>query len=447
VIVENDGPELYDLIVVGAGMAGLTAAAIAVDKGAQVLVLERSREVGGNAAVSGGYLWTLRSEEQLRQSSPKADPALQQALFSAFPDVVEWLRRRGVSMSAPVTVMRHGRGYLLDISSHLAACVKSIESRGGAIAREVEVTGLVVDGSVVRGVRIHSEGGDVEVRGAQTVLATGGFHGDPDLRENYLGVGGRELRLRSNPYSRGDGLRLALAVGGIFTAGNEGFYGHLMPTGVPLDDLSQIRNVSLFHSEHGLLLDRLGHRFTDESLGDEISNQALFRAGGEALLVWDNYIQQEIVLKPYPPGSPGEDRFDLVRKRGGFAAVADSPPELADAAAAWGWQADGVIDTMACYNSVVETAPERLSPTRAWNARRLSQPPFYAVRCGTSVTFAHGGIRIDAHARALREDGTPIPGLLVAGSDSGDVMRDGYSGGLSQAAAFALIACRTAGFQ
>jgi hypothetical protein len=214
-----------------------------------------------------------------------------------------------------------------------------------------------------------------------------------------------------------------------------------------LDDLGWLRNISLYHSEHSLLLGPSGRRVTDESLGDEVTNQALFAASADAILVWDEYVQREVVLHPYPPGSPGEDRFALVRDKGGWTATADTIDGLASQVEPWGFDGDGVRATIADYNASVTSAPERLTPTRMWNDRPMAEAPFYAVRCRPSITFAHGGIRIDADAHAVDGGGSPIPGLYVAGVDAGDVMRDGYSGGLAQSATLALIACASMGWQ
>jgi FAD binding domain len=437
----------YDLAVLGAGMAGLTAASVAAEAGARVVVFERAPDVGGNALVSGGYLWTLRSLEALAQASPAADPALRSAMFRAFPLAVDLMRARGAIVKGPVPVMTYGRGYQLDMAGYLNGCIRRIEAYGGAVVRSADVIGTMHDAAGVHGLRLRDEDGEIEVPAGATLLATGGFHADPDLRRRYVGDEAGRLGLRSSAFSNGAGLRLALAAGGGFTAGNHGFYGHLVPTDLSLDDLGWLRNISLYHSEHSLLLGPSGRRVTDESLGDEVTNQALFTAGADAILVWDEYVQREVVLHPYPPGSPGEDRFALVRDKGGWTATADTIDGLASQVEPWGFDAGGVRATIADYNASVASAPERLTPTRMWNDRPMAEPPFYAVRCRPSITFAHGGIRIDADAHVVDAGGSPIPGLYVAGVDAGDVMRDGYSGGLAQSATLALMACASMGWQ
>ena len=68
--------------------------------------------------------------------------------------------------------------------------------------------------------------------------------------------------------------------------------------------------------------------------------------------------------------------------------------------------------------------------------------PFYAVEGQTGVTASHGGLRVDAQARVLNAASEPVPGLLGAGADAGNVFGEGYAGGLAFAATFALLAAR-----
>jgi succinate dehydrogenase/fumarate reductase flavoprotein subunit len=68
----------------------------------------------------------------------------------------------------------------------------------------------------------------------------------------------------------------------------------------------------------------------------------------------------------------------------------------------------------------------------------------YAVHVGAGITHTIGGIRIDASARVLHEDGTPIDGLYAAGADAGGVSTGGYSSGLAAALVFGRIAAETA---
>src|SRR5260370_37781460 len=91
---------MADLLVIGGGMAGLAAGAAAAEAGARVTGVEKSRNLGGSAAVSAGIVWTAPDFETLRRVVPGGDPALGHALIGGFWPGVEGVRAYGVPVSA-----------------------------------------------------------------------------------------------------------------------------------------------------------------------------------------------------------------------------------------------------------------------------------------------------------------------------------------------------------
>jgi hypothetical protein len=87
-----------------------------------------------------------------------------------------------------------------------------------------------------------------------------------------------------------------------------------------------------------------------------------------------------------------------------------------------------------------------ISPERTGETLPLDKPPFRILVVQPGITFSHGGIWIDTAGRALNTVGQPIPGLLVAGADAGNIFRRGYAGGLALALTTGLNAMKTAGF-
>ena len=81
-----------DVLVCGAGIAGLTAARTAQEAGARVVVLEKGPETGGSAAVSAGIVWTARDLAGWLSVQPGGDPSLGKAQVTTFPEAIEWLR-------------------------------------------------------------------------------------------------------------------------------------------------------------------------------------------------------------------------------------------------------------------------------------------------------------------------------------------------------------------
>ena len=88
-----------DLLVAGGGIAGMAAAARAIELGLEVVVAEKGDEVGGSAALSAGIVWTAPDVETARRVAPEGDPALLQALVEGFDAAIERVRDAGVVVS------------------------------------------------------------------------------------------------------------------------------------------------------------------------------------------------------------------------------------------------------------------------------------------------------------------------------------------------------------
>src|SRR5579859_4318791 len=216
-----------DLAVVGAGMAGLTAAGWAAERGATVVVIEKAPAIGGSAILSGGVVWTATSAEKM-QLHGRGQPSLAQVVLDEYPAAIEWLRSRDIEMSPAMTVL-HGRGYQIDIVSHFEGCRSLVTQHGGHVVTDTITTALLTgDDGRVLGVRTSHPDGGIDVHAGWTMLATGGYQGDPELRARFIHENARNMRLRSNTTSVGDALSLAGQAGADVSGTNPGFYGHLV---------------------------------------------------------------------------------------------------------------------------------------------------------------------------------------------------------------------------
>ncbi len=237
--------------------------------------------------------------------------------------------------------------------------------------------------------------GDVRLQSTcdePAILATGGFQGSAELVERYIAPAA-PLPLRSNPWSAGDGLRLGLERGAALSAGMDEFYGRNMAD-VELGPDGFVPLAQLYGRKA---------RVVDER-GEDV---------------------------PVDPADWSETR--LVQ------ATARRP-----AASAW-----YVLDDEALADPDVA---ERVERARAAGGTVIpaSDLPFQApggarlgVRVRAAITNTIGGLRIDARARVLREDGTPLDGLFAAGADAGGIATGGYASGLAAALVFGRVAAES----
>jgi succinate dehydrogenase/fumarate reductase flavoprotein subunit len=210
---------LPDLVVAGAGMAGLCAAARARELGADVRVLEKGTRPGGSMLLSSGFVWRHREFGDFRSECPEGDPALQRAVYERLDDGIRWLE----SLGAPVVTRETGNPLTCGVQFDTGGLTSALVAAAGDVKLDEPLRELPGD--------------------APVVLATGGFQGDRELVRRHVTPEADHLLLRANRWSAGDGLNLGLAAGGATSAGMPEFYGRNMPA--PPARVSESEFVSL----------------------------------------------------------------------------------------------------------------------------------------------------------------------------------------------------------
>jgi succinate dehydrogenase/fumarate reductase flavoprotein subunit len=190
------------VLVAGAGLAGLAAAARARELGVEAIVLEKGWRAGGSMLLSSGVVWRYRSFDEFRAECPGGDERLQRLVFEGLDEGLAWLE----SLGAPVVERETGNPLTSGVRFDTQGLTDALVRAAGEIrfnqAPEARPEGRVV-------------------------LATGGFQGDPELVERYVRPAA-PLRVRANPWSAGDGLRAGLERGAALSDGLDEFYGRNM---------------------------------------------------------------------------------------------------------------------------------------------------------------------------------------------------------------------------
>jgi succinate dehydrogenase/fumarate reductase flavoprotein subunit len=193
------------VLVAGAGMAGLCAAARARELGGSPVVHEKGTRAGGSMLLSSCVIWRYRSFDDFRAQCPGGEERLQRVVFEGLDEGLEWLE----SLGAPVVMRETDNPLTTGLRFDPVGLTEALLRAAGEV-------------------HLSQSGTDTgEVPGEPLVLATGGFQGDPKLVERYLEPAAR-LRLRANPWSAGDGLTIGLEHGAALSAGLDEFYGRNM---------------------------------------------------------------------------------------------------------------------------------------------------------------------------------------------------------------------------
>lgn len=447
-----------DLVVVGCGAGGLATALRFLQEapGGRVMVVERAPvgRRGGNTAWTGSF-FRLQDDgspaadftsRMIELSEGKTDAAIVTKLAELAQPTIEWLNDNGVATTSDMTYFLTSKGPRLMPVGGGAAIVETfaarVEGLGGVIEYETTATDLITDDSGVVGIEVVGASGQRRRLLARTVvLACGGFEGNPDLLDRYLGDRGHELSpiAPGGRFNRGEGIEMAMRAGAQTDGQFDRFHGE------PVDPRARHAEALVMVYPYGILVDHRARRFVDEGADtpDNTFEHIAYRiwrdADQFAYLIADQKLMRQ----------------DYVR-----AVLSDRPPVVADTiedlAGRLDLDADALRLTVSRYNGAAipgsldvarldGVATRGLAPPKSNWARPIDEPPYVAWPVTCAITFTFGGIKTDEQAHVIDHAGEPIPGLLAVGEVAG-IYHHKYPGATSvlRALAFGRLAGTTA---
>jgi fumarate reductase flavoprotein subunit len=450
-----------DVLVVGAGLAGFTAAARAAEQGAKVMLIDKS-----NGALGDGNILMASGSLRAGGKNPRSDSAeLYDFVMSegvGYPDLVsswaatcgravDWLIASGVKVSetAPGRIWLDQSGeisrapvYKKDVGTRALTSLKNrFEQLGGRYLNGTEGRQLIVENGQVAGMLGKRAEEEIPLRARATILSTGGFSANKELLKQHVGARAGECKLRGSKQCTGDGLQMALAAGAK-AVNLKYFYGHLISRKALVDDrFWPYPRLDLFVDE-GMLIDRNGERFVDEGRGDVAVANELARR--------DDVTGAVLVFDQRSWDAAKDDAFsNSLKTPAPNPWLADNDGEIFShetiegLAKILGIEDRRLAATLGDYNRAVESRDSQaLKIPRTGKAKPL-RAPFYGLRVIPGITFTMGGVLVNGRAQALNENETPIAGLYAAGDTIGGLMggyRGGYTGGLMQAVVTGILA-------
>ncbi|MDA1101485.1 MAG: FAD-dependent oxidoreductase [Proteobacteria bacterium] len=407
--------------IIGGGACGLVAALTLADAGIPPLVLERDSMPTGSTGLSSGMIpacgTSMQRAEGVEDSvvalvhdiqakaKGQADPDIVQAVAAASGPTVEWLvARHGIELTLVGGFLYPGFSALRmhappsrQGADLMASLLRAAESAGIHIMTNARVTDLIAeaDGRVV-GLRMERPDGTVEDVGCQAlILACNGFGGNPAMVREYI----PEMAAASyfgHPGNQGEAVIWGTALGA--SARHMGAYqGHgsvATPHGILITWALMMNG--------GLQINNLGQRFSNEHRGySEQSVDVLAQPDGLAWLIFDDRL---LTL--------GHEfaEFNLAEAAGAVRHGADGA-SLAQAI-------DVPITALALTlaEATAHAAGQSSDPFgRDFTTQPPLQAPYHAIKVSGALFHTQGGLEIDAAARVLRPDGTPLPNLYAGG--------------------------------
>jgi fumarate reductase flavoprotein subunit len=458
----------YDVVVAGAGIAGLCAAVEASATGASVLVVEGQSQIGGSSSLSGGIIMAADTSVQRRTgivdsaealfrdyllfTQHSVQPGIARQLACGSGPAVEWLCQMGIEFhdelvfaaEEPVprshVTKRGGRGIVKTLAAELD------KSSAVDVALGQRIDRLLCSDGEVRGVAVD----DDEVRAGSVVITMGGFGANRSLWPAHLpdvSRTGAAVWYIGSQGAQGDFFRLGAQV----DAGIAG-EGRALTLATP----GFSTRLEIYFPGWLVMVDRTGARRVDESTSYAVMELA-HRRHGPLFAVFDDAARQAASPELAPrykqtiPGMPltgveSNWTTPVIDEMVAAGRITRSS-SLEDLGRAIGVDASGLCATIARYNDGARHGrdteflkdPKFLEP--------VGTPPYYGCVLELGIlALTSAGLSIDPDARVLNRSGEPISGLFAAGESAGGVLGDVYVGSGNSIAA-CLVFGRIAGRQ
>jgi succinate dehydrogenase/fumarate reductase flavoprotein subunit len=378
---------MADLVIAGAGMAGLSAAAEARRLGATPLVFEKLDRAGGSMRLSSGVIWRHREFDRFRQECPDGDERLQRLIFERLDGDIDWLE----SLGARVLLRETGNPLTAGTRFDPKWLTDALVAAAGGMARNSS-GGVELDDALA------------DVPGSvPLVLATGGFAASRDLLRVNVSPEADHAFLRTAPGSIGDGLRIGLEAGAQTSGGMDQVYARAMPAPPARIAEEDLVRLSQLYAKHAIVTNEHGARCETSTWSENDVAQ------------WQLRQPRARAWFTVPAGRLNEQ----VRER--------TVGEMIEAAE----HAGARVTRGAAALPVGPDGGGGDAPPVRRGADDVT------VETVAGVTTTLGGLAIDESARAAE-------GIYAAGADAGGIATGGYASGLAAALVFGRIAARAA---
>ena len=434
-----------DIVVIGSGIAGLTAAIAAKEKGSNVLVIEKQGMLGAGDSMNistgitaGGSKFIQEHGIKGKSTQDYVDHLMKQAKDKGIPinkanvetyarrggEIIDWLEQLGV----PFGRFQEDKYFHItkDGSApgpHIMKALKAeVEKQGIPYRLNSKVTEILSDHGKAIGVEVSTPEGKYKVLSKAVIVATGGFSASPELLKRYAPDWiGRPTTGASS--LTGDGIRMAQAIGADTASMEQIKVNYLCH---PLTKKDGVSLTAI--TPYTVLINHDGKRFVDE-------NHPSINCKSKAMMKQPKHEAYAVV------DQKAMDNLKLMRNyaEAGYFVKADTIPELAKKLDV---NQKAFIETMDAY---IKDCKEGLKNDKAFGRKiqyPMLNPPYYAALVTPSMQSTYGGIKTNTKAEALDTKGHVIPGLYAAGAASG---HEAYANEVGFAAIIGLTYGRIAG--
>lgn len=412
-----------DVVIAGAGLAGLTTAVSAAENGLDVIVVEKMPRVGGSLALAMGSFFSVNSEiakaagvedskehmmdiwHQIAEYGPDASD--QYPNFDRISYILDetgpqlsWLQDHGVQFNN--VIPSAGTHPVMITTDNGAAVAEKLEAAAKAagvqILTDTPAVELITEEGKVVGLKAASTTQNLTIKAPSVVLATGGFGNNLELMDELIPqFNGSHLQTAVG--NVGDGLAMAEAVGGVV-------YDHCwaLVTGITVSPafLGAAAEAATINLANKAMVDQTGKRYVSEVSDLSIVPNALAKRESKSFVLCDSSDPETVKILEQGLTS-------------GAVFKADTIEELAKAAEI---DATALQETFDRYNASAAAGVDEEFEKPADSLIAYGEGPYYAVQCVADIIGTYGGVKTDFDSHVLDKDGNPIEGLYALGEMS-----------------------------
>ena len=425
----------YDIIIVGAGGAGMSAALEAKEKGMNPVIFEKMPIAGGNTMKSSSGMNASQTkfqkeqgiednndlfyEETLKGGHGTNDQEMLRFFVDNSASAIEWLDSIGIRLNN-ITItggMNEKRTHRPEDGSAVGqylvnGLVRNVQEKEIPLFVNANVTEITEKDGKVNGVKVLFNNNDEKTIAADAVVVTSGGYGAnmdmiAEVRSDLKG-----LVTTNQEGSTGDGIKMIEKLGGV-TVDMDQIQVH--PT-VQQDNSYLIGEA--VRGEGAILVSSEGTRFTNElDTRDNVTAAINKLPEKSAYLVFDSGVKSR---------AKAIEQYEKM----GFVIQGDTLEALAQEI---GVPADQLTTTLDTWNNAVKNKEDAEFGRTTAMDNDLSGAPYYAIKIAPGIHYTMGGVKINTNTEVLNKDGQPIPGLFAAGELTGGLHGQNRIGGNSVA--------------
>lgn len=476
-----------DVVVIGAGAAGIGAAITLAEASKNVILLEKGNRYGGAGMFGAQGLFAVNSQQQQATNSSltlaqayqemmaythyRSNAPLTKAILSKSADTIDWLADHGLATELVNNTQEvhqdRPRVYhqYIDKFAGFERLMQHFLDHGGILKTETAAKSLKYDGQQVTGVVVEHDGHETLINCQAVIVADGGYIGNPEMVKQYLDIDAKNLFSMGERKATGDGISM-LAGLGADTKSLGTFENHA--ASVVSDSDPKWHNDTIFTLTNLPLLwvNATGKRFVDEGIVYDFAlwGNTTYQAGGYYYFVIDQYLVDQLKTSALPLTHSFERTFttlahqEVTHHVGPFTEIdadlaqavekgaAFKGDTLAELSAQLHVSAGQLTATVARYNDLVQRGhDEDFYKADNFMNYPVRQGPFYAIKARSTSLGTIGGIETNEKLEALKSNAHPIKGAFVAGNNASGMYDTSYPTIEGISCAFAWNSGRIAG--